>query len=237
VRLTRSSIDKILHRLHVEPDAGQPFELGAEAADHLAGAGVALGQRLEADQHAPAVERGVAAIHADEGRQAGHRRVLQHHVGHRLLALGHRGERDRLPGLGDALDRPGVLHREEALGHQHIQQHRERQRAGGHQREPLARQHPFEHHPVAGDHPVEEGAAGLVEAALLGLGHVAQQARAHHRGEGEGHEGRDQDRHRHGDRELRNSRPTTSAMNSSGISTAISEMVSEMIVKPICFAP
>ncbi len=31
-----------------------------------------------------------------------------------------------------------------------------------------------------------------------------------------------------------NSRPTTSPMNSSGISTAISEMVSEMMVKPIC---
>ncbi len=35
----------------------------------------------------------------------------------------------------------------------------------------------------------------------------------------------------------RNRRPTTSAMNSSGISTAISEKVSEIRVKPICFAP
>ena len=35
----------------------------------------------------------------------------------------------------------------------------------------------------------------------------------------------------------RNSRPTTSPMNSSGISTAISEMVSEMMVKPICSEP
>ncbi|CAB5723950.1 Uncharacterised protein [Delftia tsuruhatensis] len=34
-----------------------------------------------------------------------------------------------------------------------------------------------------------------------------------------------------------NSRPTTSPMNSSGISTAISEIVSEMMVKPICLAP
>ena len=34
-----------------------------------------------------------------------------------------------------------------------------------------------------------------------------------------------------------NSRPTTSPMNSSGISTAISEKVSEMMVKPICFEP
>ena len=34
-----------------------------------------------------------------------------------------------------------------------------------------------------------------------------------------------------------NSRPTTSPMNSNGISTAISEMVSEMMVKPICCEP
>ncbi|MNX94132.1 hypothetical protein D3C86_1263530 [compost metagenome] len=35
----------------------------------------------------------------------------------------------------------------------------------------------------------------------------------------------------------RNSRPTTSAMNSSGISTAISDNVREIRVKPICLAP
>ena len=35
----------------------------------------------------------------------------------------------------------------------------------------------------------------------------------------------------------RNSRPTTSPMNRSGISTAISDTVSEMMVKPICSAP
>ncbi len=35
----------------------------------------------------------------------------------------------------------------------------------------------------------------------------------------------------------RNSRPTTPPINSSGISTAISETVSERIVKPICSAP
>jgi hypothetical protein len=35
----------------------------------------------------------------------------------------------------------------------------------------------------------------------------------------------------------RNSRPTTSPMNSSGISTAISDTVSEMMVKPICSEP
>ncbi|MNP18266.1 hypothetical protein D3C76_1107410 [compost metagenome] len=35
----------------------------------------------------------------------------------------------------------------------------------------------------------------------------------------------------------RNRRPTTSAMNSNGISTAISEKVSEIRVKPICLAP
>ena len=35
----------------------------------------------------------------------------------------------------------------------------------------------------------------------------------------------------------RNSRPTMSPMNSSGMSTAISEMVSDTMVKPICAEP
>ena len=35
----------------------------------------------------------------------------------------------------------------------------------------------------------------------------------------------------------RKSRPTTSAMKSSGISTAMSEKVSEMMVNPICLEP
>ncbi len=35
----------------------------------------------------------------------------------------------------------------------------------------------------------------------------------------------------------RNSRPTTSPMNSSGISTAISDTVNETMVNPICPAP
>ncbi len=34
-----------------------------------------------------------------------------------------------------------------------------------------------------------------------------------------------------------NKRPTTSPMNKSGINTAISDTVSEMMVKPICFDP
>ena len=35
----------------------------------------------------------------------------------------------------------------------------------------------------------------------------------------------------------RNSRPVMSPMNSSGMSTAISDTVSDMMVKPICSAP
>ncbi len=34
-----------------------------------------------------------------------------------------------------------------------------------------------------------------------------------------------------------NRRPTTSPMNNSGISTAISDTVNEMMVKPICLEP
>ena len=57
------------------------------------------------------------------------RRVLQDARRERLLALGHRRERDRLRRLGDALDDAGVLHREEALGHHDVEQHGQHQRA------------------------------------------------------------------------------------------------------------
>jgi hypothetical protein len=52
------------------------------------------GERLEIDENASAVERGVDAVRADERRQAFHRRVFQNHLRERLLPFGHRGERN-----------------------------------------------------------------------------------------------------------------------------------------------
>jgi hypothetical protein len=41
-----------------------------QAPDHVAGVDLALRQRLQVDLNAAAVERGVGAVDADEGRQA-----------------------------------------------------------------------------------------------------------------------------------------------------------------------
>ena len=45
----------------------------------------------------------------------------ENHLRQLLLALRHRGERDRLRRFGDAEDHAGVLHREEALRHDDVQ--------------------------------------------------------------------------------------------------------------------
>ena len=85
---------QVLHRLHVQRDAGDVGELRLQPADDVDGARVALVERLQVDQDAAAVERRVRAVDADERREALDRRVFQQHVGERLLPLGHRGERD-----------------------------------------------------------------------------------------------------------------------------------------------
>ena len=84
-----------------------------------------LFERLQVDLDAPAVQRRVGAVDADERRQALHRRVSQDHLRQRLLAFGHGGERDGLRRLGNAQDDAGVLHREEALGNDDVEQHRD----------------------------------------------------------------------------------------------------------------
>jgi hypothetical protein len=106
---------QVLHRLHVQRDSVDLRQLRLQSPDDVARARVALGLGLQVDQHAAAVERRVAAVDADERREARHRRIGEHDVGQRLLALGHRREGHCLRRLRNALDRAGVLHREEAL--------------------------------------------------------------------------------------------------------------------------
>eukprot|EP01022_Parablepharisma_sp_SALTPOND_P004192 TRINITY_DN118_c0_g1_i1.p1 TRINITY_DN118_c0_g1~~TRINITY_DN118_c0_g1_i1.p1 ORF type:complete len:1977 (+),score=693.89 TRINITY_DN118_c0_g1_i1:34526-40456(+) len=195
---------QVLHRLHVQGHARHLLrQRGLQAADDIGGRDVALLVRLQVDEHAAAVEGGIGAIHADEGRQALDGRIGQHHLGQLLLLLAHGAEGDRLRGFRDALDHAGILQREEALGYEHIQQHRQAQRGHGHQQgRLLVFQHPLQHAAIAGDDVVEEHLALVIEPALLFFGLVAQQARAHHGRQGERDHGRDQDRHRQRHREF-----------------------------------
>jgi len=192
---------QVLHRLHKQADTHQLVDFRLQTRDDLGCAQVALAVGLEVDQQASAVEGRVIAIHTDVGRQAFHRRIRQDDFGQRLLALTHGRKGNRLRRLGNTLDHPRVLHREKALGHHQVQHHGKTQRGDGHQQgQRLVLEHPLQLAPVGFDHPVDPGAAGLVEAALFCLFRLTlEQPRAHHRREGQGHYQGNQDRHRQGD--------------------------------------
>jgi len=106
---------QVLHRLEEQRDAGHPVDSRLQPRDDGARGGVSLLHRFQVDLQAPAVQRLVGALDADERRQALHGRVLQDRAGKRLLAVGHRRKRDRLRGLRHPDEDAGVQHREEAL--------------------------------------------------------------------------------------------------------------------------
>ena len=176
-------------------------ELGLQAADHVAGADPALGQRLQVDLDAAAVGGGVDPVDADERGEALDGRVAEDHGRQRLLAIRHRGEGDRRWRLGDAEDDARVLHGEEALRHDHVEEnggdqcpHRDHERRG------LALQHPAQRRAVAVDERFEEPFRGAVEAALLAA--APEQARAHHRRQRERDDRGDEDRDAQRDRKF-----------------------------------
>ena len=108
---------QILHRLHEERDALHLGQFGLQAADDVAGADLAVFERLQVDLNASAVERRVGAVDADEGRQALHRRDPSRiTLASACWRLRHGREGNRLRRFGDAQNHAGVLHREEALG-------------------------------------------------------------------------------------------------------------------------
>ena len=123
---------QVLHRLHVERDAlARRASLRLQPPDDLASRRASRSrERLQVDQHAAAVERRVGAVDADERRQALDRRVL---AARRRASACWRSaiaaKEIDLRRFGDALDHAGVLHREEALGHDDVEQHRQHQRA------------------------------------------------------------------------------------------------------------
>jgi hypothetical protein len=193
LRAADAGVDgQVLHRLHVERDAGDVRGLFLEAADDVAGARAALVARLQVDQEAAGIERRVGAVDADEGGQAVDIGVLEDGGGERLLAFRHRGIGHRLRRLGDALDEAGILHREEALGHDDVEEHGEHQRADRHrQGKRLVVEHPGERPPVMVDRRVEPFLRAAEEGRLLRR--MAQQLGAQHRHQRQRHHRRDQD--------------------------------------------
>ena len=168
--------------------------------DDLAGAVAALGKRLERDLHAPGVERRVGSVHADEGGQMVHLRVLQYRVGQCLLTLAHGGKRGGLRAFGNHLNQAGVLHRKESLGHADIEKGGSHQRQSEHaQRPERPVQHPVQRAAIVGHQCIKGAAAPGAQAAVLALDLGLQQASAHHRRERQRDHRRDQDGDRQGD--------------------------------------
>ena len=185
---------QVLHRLHIERHAGDLRELGLQAPDDFGGMQPPLAERLQVDQHAPAIQRGVGAVDADEGGEALDRRVLQDDVRERLLLFRHRGEGDALRRFGDSLDHARVLHREEAFRHEKVEHHRQHERRGpDEERRRLPIEHPVERAAVARDHVIEHAARRAREARLALFALRTQQARAHHRRERQRHHRRYKD--------------------------------------------
>ena len=204
LRAAHTILDReILHRLQKQRDALDLRQLRLEEADDLARANHPFRDRLQVDLNAPAVERGVGAVHPDERGKAFDRWILQDHLNQGLLAGSHRPERDGLRRFGDPKDHAGVLNREEALGHDEVEQHGQDQRPNSHhQRGGLVTQHPSQRFPVALNGPVEQVLGPAVERALLLFRGAPQQPRAHHRRERQRHHGGNQDRDAEGDRKL-----------------------------------
>src|SRR5712671_2681648 len=192
---------EVLHRLHEERDAVNIGKLGLKAPDNVGGGNLALLERLEINLDSAAVQRAIDAVNPDEGGQAGDRRIFQNNVGQCALTLGHGREGHILRTFGDTEDYAGILYREKPFGYVDVQENRADQGCGGNQQSGGAEaQDKSQGATVKGDDGIKSVFGFPIEPALVFFPLVAQQLGGHHRGEGEGDEGgnNDGDGKRHG---------------------------------------
>ena len=159
--------------------------------------------RLQRNEQ-PAVIRGrIGSAGADGGVDVFDRRIGFQHLDQRLLPLLHRLEGGVGGRLGDADQEAGVLLREEALRHDHVEVDgaaERRQRHEQHQR--LPRQHPVER-PFVGAQPRTRTSRSKTRSTTFGflVASCARSTRAHSIGVSvsdtkSGHDDGDRDRHR-----------------------------------------
>ena len=191
---------QVLRGLQVQGAAGDRGDFLAQTVDDLVGGCIALLARLESQDHEAVVQRPAAA---DEGGPAGHPRVLGHDVRQPALQAHHLVEGDVLGRIAESCDDAGVLLREEALGHPHVHQHRDRHRdQEGGEGGKLVLEHVVEAARVVLEHPVKAALERQVETAVLGVSLIAQEQRAHHGRQGECHHRRHGDGHGDSNREF-----------------------------------
>src|SRR5712672_1619409 len=185
---------EVLHRLHEERDAIDISQLGLETPDNVGGGNLALLERLEINLDPAAVQRGIDAVNPDEGGQAGDRGIFQNNVGQCALTFGHGREGHILRTFGDTEDYAGILYREKPFRYIDVQKNRADQGCGGNQQSGGAEaQHKSQRATVKGNDGIESVFGFPIEPALVFFPLMAQQLGGHHRGEGEGDEGRNDD--------------------------------------------
>ena len=68
---------EVLHRLKKQCDAFDAFERRLQAMEDVERSDPSLVQRFQVDENAAAVERRIGTVHADERREALHRRIFE----------------------------------------------------------------------------------------------------------------------------------------------------------------
>src|SRR5208282_6927902 len=106
---------------------------GLQSPDDIGSVDFAHFQGLQIDLDTPAVQGGVSAVHADEGRKTLNRWILQNQMSQLLLLFRHGREGDGLPRLRNSLNDARILYREETLGDDDVENDGEHQRARGYQ--------------------------------------------------------------------------------------------------------
>ena len=119
------------------------------------------------------------------------------------MALRHGIKRNIVRSFRNPQNHTRVLHREESLGHNHVENEGEDQGSEGDQQGcGLVLQHPFHGAAVRRDDPVVKVFCNLVETAFLAFLAMLEQLGAHHRSQAQRNPCRDQDGNRQRDREL-----------------------------------
>ena len=111
---------QVLHSLHEQLNPFNGLHFVGEPTNDCRDIVRALIARLDVDLNAPAIRRHVRAVDADERGEAHHLGILQDHARELPLLLGHAFEGSGLRSLRNTQDHSGILHREKALGHDHV---------------------------------------------------------------------------------------------------------------------
>src|SRR6267143_677804 len=191
---------QILNGLEEERNSVDFCKFWLEAADDIRSADFTLGERLQIDLNAAAVERGVRAVNTDEGGKALDRRVFEDDAGQIPLALGHGRERNVLCSLGNTQNNASVLHREKPFGNVNIEKNGADKRGDGNEERGGAEtQDKLQGAAVESDNGVKSVFRLAIEPAFFLLLVMTEELGAHHGSEGEGDKGGNQDGDRKSD--------------------------------------